>query len=264
MIEFDRTIGKGEERNYYLNLTDNEGNRYGNRFPEDRTPLWIITESRRYKASKRGENQIWGVLRSWYGGENVHSGDTIHIRYNPTASGIDGRIPIEISIVERADRTEGVLEVALEEEMVEEKEVPTEVSIQMERDLEDFLINNLNLIEEGLELYIDEQGRNGRQYSTDVGTIDLLCKNNDDFVIIELKKGRTSDSVVGQISRYIGWVRENLSEGHDARGIIIVHEFDPKLKYAVLAHDNLKLNYYEIQIKFISEQQVIDKLEQET
>jgi len=264
IIEFDRTIGEGEERNYYLNLTDNSGNRYGNRFPEDRTPLWIITEGRRYKASKRGENQIWGVLRSWYEGENVHAGDTIHIRYDPAAGEIDGRIPIEISIVNRAEPPEGVHEVIGEEEIAEEREVRAEVSIQMERDLEDFLVNNLHLIEKGLELYIDERGRDGRHYPTDVGEIDLLCKRNEDFVVIELKKGRTSDVVVGQISRYIGWVRENLSEGHDVRGIIIVHEFDPKLKYAVLAHKNLELKYYEIQIKFITEQEVIDKLERET
>jgi len=264
MIEFDRTIGKGEERTYYLNLTDNEGNRYGNRFPEDRTPLWIITGGRKYKASKRGENQIWGVLRSWYEGEDVHSGDTIHIRYDPAAGEIDGRIPVEISIVERAETIEEMPGITTGEEITEVGEVPAEISIQMERDLEDFLINNLNLIEEGLELYIDERGQNGRHYSTDVGTVDLLCKNKEDFVIIELKKGRVSDTVVGQISRYIGWVRENLSEGHGVRGIIIVHDFDPKLKYAVLAHENLELKYYEIQIKFISEQQVIDKLERET
>lgn len=99
MIEFDRTIGKGEASNYYLNLTDNEGNRYGNKFPPDRTQLWIITDGRRYKASKRGENQIWGVLRSWYDGENVRVGDTIHVRYDPTTVAIDGRVPIEISII---------------------------------------------------------------------------------------------------------------------------------------------------------------------
>jgi hypothetical protein len=252
IIEFDRTIGEGEERNYYLNLTDNRGNRYGNRFPEDKTRLWIITEGRRYKASKRGENQIWGVLRSWYEGENVHAGDTIHIRYDPAIGEIDGRIPVEISIVKRGEVTEEAHEFPAEEEIAEGREVPAEVSIQMERDLEDFLVNNLHLIEEGLELYIDERGRDGRHYPTDVGEIDLLCKNNEDFVVIELKKGRTCDVVVGQISRYIGWVRENLSEGHDVRGIIIVHEFDPKLKYAVLAHENLELKYYEIQIKFIT------------
>lgn len=264
MIEFDRTITKAEERSYYLNLTDNAGNRYGYRFPKDRTQLWVITEGRRYRASKRGENQIWGVLRSWYEGEDVHSGDTIHMRYDPNSDKMDGRIPVEISIAERSERVKEEPEVPIEKGIEEEKEFPAEVSIQMERDLEDFLINNLNLIENGLQLYIDERGRDGRQYQTDVGTIDLLCNNREDFVVVELKKGRTSDNVVGQISRYIGWVRENLAEGHNVRGIIIVHEFDPKLKYAVLAHENLELKYYEIQIKFISEQQIIDKLESET
>lgn len=43
-----------------------------------------------------------------------------------------------------------------------------------------------------------------------------------------------------------------------------MHEFDPKLKYAVLAHEKLELKYYEIQIKFISEQEIINKLEVET
>jgi len=100
MIEFDRTITRAEERSYYLNLTDNEGNHYGSRFPEDRTPLWIITGGRRYKASKSGGSQIWGALRYWYIGENVGSGDTIHIRYDSLAGEIDGRTPIEISIVQ--------------------------------------------------------------------------------------------------------------------------------------------------------------------
>jgi hypothetical protein len=261
MIEFDRTIGTPEEKNYYLNITDNQGNRYGNKFPEDRTPLWITTEGRKYKASKRGDNQIWGRLRSWYEGEGIHAGDTVHVLYDPSVSEIDGRISIEISIVTRSEATGKIPSVKVEEEAGEIREVPTEVSIQMEHELEDFLINNLGLIEGGLELYTDEQGKNGRQYLTDVGTIDLLCKNKGDFVIIELKKGRISDAVVGQISRYIGWVRENLAEGHSIRGIIIVHDFDLKLKYAVLANDNLEIKYYKIQINFISEQEAIDKLE---
>ena len=43
-----------------------------------------------------------------------------------------------------------------------------------------------------------------------------------------------------------------------------MHDFDPKLKYAVLAHENLELKYYEIQIRFISEQDIIDKLDTDT
>ena len=59
--------------------------------------------------------------------------------------------------------------------------------------------------------------------------------------------------MVGQISRYIGWVKENIARRETVNGIIIVHEFDEKLKYAVAAHDNLDLKYYRIQIEFISE-----------
>ena len=40
-----------------------------------------------------------------------------------------------------------------------------------------------------------------------------------------------------------------------------MHDFDPRLKYAVLAHENLELKYYEIQIKFISEEEIVDRSE---
>jgi len=257
MVEFQRTIGRSEENTCYLNLTDINGRSYGSRFPEHKTPLWIITEGKRYEASKHGGNQIWGNLRSWYKGEEIHAGDTIHIKYDPLADNIDGRVPVEISVAKRTENIPGII---VQKEPEEIEDAGAKVDIQMERDLENFLVNNLNLIEERLKLY-EEEGINGRQYPTDVGTIDLLCKKAENFVVVELKKGRGSDSVVGQISRYIGWVRENLSNGHDVRGIIIVHDFDPKLKYAVLAHENLELKYYEIQIKFVSKQQIIEKFE---
>ena len=261
MVEFDKTIGKSEETYYYLNLTDNDAKRYGTRFPADRTKLWIITNGRRYKASKRGENQIWGVLKLWYEREKVRSGDAIHIRYDPNVSVMEGRVPIAISITKRGERID---EVPAEEGTAIAEEPPAIVSVQMESELEDFLINNLELLEDGLKLYVDDTGRHGRHYPTDVGIIDLLCKNRDDFVVVELKKGRASDAVVGQISRYIGWIKENLADDHDARGIVVVHDFDPKLKYAVLAHNNIELKYYEIQIKFVSEQQIMEKLERKT
>lgn len=257
MIEFQRTIVRAEENTCYLNLTDVNGRSYGSKFPGHETPLMIITEGRRYEGSKHGGNQIWGNLRRWYNGEDVHAGDTIHIKYDPLAEKINGRVPIEISVTKRAENIPG-FNVPQEPEEIED--AVAKVDIQMERDLENFLVNNLNLIEDGLKLY-EEDGRNGRQYPTDVGTIDLLCKKGDDFVVVELKKGRSSDIVVGQISRYIGWIRENLSDGREVRGIIIVHDFDPKLKYAVFAHEKLELKYYEIQIKFVSEQEVIGKLE---
>lgn len=261
MTEFDRTITTQEENSYYLNLTDNYGKKYGGRFPEHLTRLWIVTDGKRYEAQKHHRNQIWGSLKSWYEGEDVHAGDTIHIKYDFLTEETDGRVPIEVSIINRQRRFAVTPSGDVVGGVELKPEVGAQVDIQMERDLENFLANNLNLIEAELKMYVDEQGRAGRQYPTDAGTIDLLCKKQEDFVVVELKKGRSTDSVVGQISRYIGWVRENLSDGRGVRGIIVVHDFDPNLKYAVLAHENLELIYYEIQIKFISEEEIIDRSE---
>lgn len=100
-----------------------------------------------------------------------------------------------------------------------------------ERLLEDALEKNLNLIENGLKLV-----NNGRQYRTDVTRIDLLAIDEQScYVVVELKKDRTDDEVVGQILRYMGWVKNNLSKSKSVRGIIVVtdEEITEKLKMAL-------------------------------
>jgi RecB family endonuclease NucS len=265
LIQFRRTIGDGEEHSYFLNLTDDDGITYGSYFPEDRTQLWIITPSgKKYPSSKRGNNQIWGALRSWYWGEDVHSGAIIQVTYDESSQPIDGRVPVSIEVLKRMEGP-AIIQTVSESpgnQLVNEiKEfIPAEISLKFEKDLEDFLVENLNLVEPGLSLFFDESGRSGRQYQTDIGNIDILCKNQGEIIVIELKKGRVGDQVVGQISRYIGWTKEFLAKGQNVRGIIIVHDYDPKLKYAVRAHENLRLKYYEIQLRFISEEEAINRL----
>ena len=108
----------------------------------------------------------------------------------------------------------------------------------LEKYLEDFIVNNWEKVDFGekLELYTDKDGNIGKQYFTeDVGYIDILAKDEEDnFVVIELKKGRTNDEVIGQVLRYIGWVRRNLTQRkEDVRGLIIVGERDVKFEYAL-------------------------------
>ena len=54
----------------------------------------------------------------------------------------------------------------------------------------------------------------GQQYPTDTGYIDILAvsKDNKELLVIELKKGRASDVVVGQIQRYMGYILEEIAE----------------------------------------------------
>ncbi|HZL00397.1 MAG TPA: PDDEXK nuclease domain-containing protein [Caulobacteraceae bacterium] len=80
----------------------------------------------------------------------------------------------------------------------------------------------------------------GRQYATTVGPIDLLGqdKRTKQFVVIELKKGRSADRVFGQLSRYMGWVKRYLADGHAVVGVIVAAQIDDKLRSARDAHDS--------------------------
>ena len=149
--------------------------------------------------------------------------------------------------------------------LVEGREVSTPVSqamdqisrekesmeFAMEKYLEEFIETNFDKIGFGakLELYQDEENT-GRQYSTPIGNIDLLAldKRKKEFVVMELKKGRSSDVAVGQILRYMGWVKEHLASNgykdYNVRGIIIVKEKDNKLEYALKIIPNVHLFLY--------------------
>lgn len=127
-------------------------------------------------------------------------------------------------------------------------EMPEEIlenysSISLEKDLKEYLAKNPHLIEKGLQL-------TEKEFNTkEVGKIDLLCKDQKGKqVIIELKKGRSSDEVVGQTLRYLGWIKKNKSE--NARAIIITNEPDNRLDYAIMPVENqISLKYYKVKFE---------------
>jgi restriction system protein len=108
----------------------------------------------------------------------------------------------------------------------------------LESQLEDFLVENWASIPEfaGYEVYAEDGERVGQQYVTDIGRIDILARSADGkrWLVVELKKGKTSDDVVGQVLRYVGWVKRN-EAGSDAevRGLVIGSHEDERLKYAL-------------------------------
>jgi hypothetical protein len=61
-----------------------------------------------------------------------------------------------------------------------------------------------------------------------------------------LKKGQTSDDTVGQIARYMGWVKKRLANGRDVRGIIIAGLNDRRLQYALESLPNVELFLYKV------------------
>ncbi len=137
-----------------------------------------------------------------------------------------------------------------------EEGVQNQAQFFLEKYLQQFVIDNFDRIFGGnIVLLQDEQGNiTGREYRTDVGRIDILAREpaTNSFVVIELKKGRESDKVVGQILRYMGWIREELcQDGQNVKGMIICQEFDDKLYYATKAVPNITLKHYRIQFELL-------------
>jgi restriction system protein len=82
----------------------------------------------------------------------------------------------------------------------------------------------------------------GQQYPTDTGPIEILAvrKDGKELLVVELKKGRASDVVVGQVQRYMGYVKDELLEnGQTVRGVIIALEDDLKLRRALSVTNNI-------------------------
>lgn len=125
-----------------------------------------------------------------------------------------------------------------------------ETTITLERDLEEYIVRNINQIEDGLRLF-EKEGINGRQYNTDVGRVDLLATDiNNEYLVIELKAGVANYSVVGQILAYIREVRRNIAKGKGVRGIIIADDFDNKLMSAISEVPHVSLKKYRVNFTF--------------
>jgi restriction system protein len=124
----------------------------------------------------------------------------------------------------------------------------------LEKFLEDFIVSNFDAIFKGkLKIYEDVEEGEGQQYDTnEIGRIDILATEpaSNSFVVIELKKGRPSDKVLGQTLRYMGWVKKNLCrETQLVRGLVICRDPDPKLSYALEMTKDVEVRYYSVSFK---------------
>ena len=118
-----------------------------------------------------------------------------------------------------------------------------------EEDLQNFLSKNLHKIEPGLRLY-EEEDITGIEFPVGNRSIDILAlDNNKNYVVIELKVSRGYDRVVGQLLRYMAWIRKNhADEGQLVRGIIVAREISEDLLLACSEIPNIDLYEYELSV----------------
>jgi len=150
--------------------------------------------------------------------------------------------------------TENRISIPLETTRTEDS-IISESQFALEAHLEEFIDKNWTHINFGAGLVkyeVDEQS--GRQFPAGQWSIDFLCVDqaNNDLVVIELKRGKSSDAAVGQVLRYIGWVRANLAKsGQQVRGIIISQDVDDGLKYAVQGLKDVSVLTYKVDFQLL-------------
>lgn len=129
------------------------------------------------------------------------------------------------------------------------------VQFALEKYLEEFLVDNWAKTELGRRYDIccnDEGAQIGRQYPSDTGPLDILAVSKDgaELLVVELKRGKASDSAVGQIQRYMGYITDQVAEpGQTVRGVIIALEDDLRLKRALSVTTNIE--FYRYQVRFM-------------
>jgi RecB family endonuclease NucS len=223
-------------------------------FPKPSQPVTIVdTDDERFVSKMHSFQPRIDGLTKLHRKHNSQIGQSVTIEVNPTEQGI-ARVRFD-------DATVASIE---EQPTLVQEPTGLFITASLESMLEDFIASNLTALEPSLRLFTDEDGIPGRQYSTEIGTIDLLCTDaSNNLVVIELKRGRESDKVVGQISRYIGWVKTKLAKNsQQVRGIVVVHKptdkypKDARLEYAIMANPQTELRYYEISLNFFDRSKV--------
>jgi hypothetical protein len=144
--------------------------------------------------------------------------------------------------------------VVLEDNLVVENE---RSSFFFEKQLEDFLVSNWDRtpLAKEYEIYEENGQRCGQQFRTNTGPVDILAQRKDktDFLVVELKRDRASDVVVGQTLRYMGWVKEHLCKSNQkVTGCIIAQRKDEKLDYALKHVDSIHFLRYEVDFRLLS------------
>jgi hypothetical protein len=135
---------------------------------------------------------------------------------------------------------------------------PTEqeaAAFALEHQLRDFIAGNLSAIPVGgrrLQLYIDPDGRRGVEYPSAVGPIDILAVDDQGaFFVFELKRAPSPDYTIGQLSRYMGWVRKELAavRNVDVHGIVVAREIPDNLRYGASVIPRVSLFEYEVEFR---------------
>ena len=129
-----------------------------------------------------------------------------------------------IVVRKRAGRSEDRLEIRVAEVLAEfEHELGEDAGLEkdgVERHLQEALADRPDALEDGLRLV-------RREWPTEIGPVDLMCRDADDgWVAVEIKRVGTIEAVE-QLTRYLGFIRADPAKAA-CRGILAAQSLKPQ------------------------------------
>ena len=160
-----------------------------------------------------------------------------------------GAIQTVANLTDYWEEIEGILGQQNSSLKVADEDVENPMVFALEKHLEDFLVSNWANTEfaKTMDIYEVDGEQVGRQFPSDTGNIDILAQTKDgrELVVIELKRGRVSDVVVGQLLRYMGYVTV-LDPDKKVRGIVIGTDDDQRFRRALSMVPNADFYRYDV------------------
>ncbi|ALO44876.1 endonuclease NucS domain-containing protein [Pseudohongiella spirulinae] len=124
---------------------------------------------------------------------------------------------------------------------ITETEVSEIINFTYEQDLHRALESQIN------ELFPDYI-LIGSEYSIEGVRIDILLERENELLVVELKSGRATFAVFGQVSMYIGVLKQKHPD-KKIKGLIIAHEIHSGLLAACLTNRDIQCKTYSMKIE---------------
>ncbi|MGI6514933.1 MAG: DUF7669 domain-containing protein [Syntrophomonadales bacterium] len=93
--------------------------------------------------------------------------------------------------------------------------------------------NNLSLVGKNLRIYTDASGRQGFEYPTEVGIIDILATDPHQRLTVMEFAEEVTPEVLSRILGYMGWVRRNLTPGKEVKGMIFTNDIEEHMLLSI-------------------------------
>jgi RecB family endonuclease NucS len=144
----------------------------------------------------------------------------------PTVIEEDGGPPTRIIVRKRAGATEDKLEIRIAEVVSDVTHDMGEAAALekdgVERDLQELLAGAPGWCGDGFRLV-------RREWPTDIGPVDLMCRDDQDgWVAVEIKRVATIDAVE-QLSRYLERIGQDPAMA-DCRGVLVAQQIKPQAR----------------------------------